>query len=410
MRRRVTVVGRGAPALVGILVAVGVAAGPGAGIGADAGAGDSTDADRRSELEEAIGEAGVAERETIAELTGTRARRAEAEAELERLDAELAAAEAALAVAADDSDTAAGRFYELYYELEERRDDVRRAREVARSRVVDLYVQGEPVAGLDSVAVFLEGDFSTAAAQSQYLEHVARVRQGSLRAVEQAADRLGELADRAERRRALADAAVERARVEQHRVADLREEQADRRGDLARAEADEQRVLERIQAQKGEYENELARLVAESGSIAQMLSARQASQTRSTLVVTRPVPGPIVSGFGPRLHPILGVRRLHQGVDMAAAHGRPIVAAADGVVVWAGERGGYGNCTIIDHGNQYATLYAHQSRFAVSVGQTVRAGETIGSVGNTGLSAGPHLHFEVRLLGIPTNPAPFLAA
>lgn len=406
MRRRVTAGGRVAPALVGILVVVGVAgSGAGVGIAADTGA----DADRRSELEEAIGEAGVAERETIAELTGTRARRAEAEGELARLDAELGAAEAALTVAADDSDTAAGRYYDLYYQLEARRDEVRHAREVARSRIVDLYVQGEPIAGLDTVAVFIEDDFSTAAAESQYLEQVARVRQGSLHAVEQAADRLGDLADRAERRREVADAAVERARVEQERVAALREEQADRRGDLARAEADEQRVLERIQAQKGEYENELSRLVAESGSIAQMLSARQASQTRSTLVVTRPVPGPIVSGFGPRLHPILGVRRLHQGIDMAAAHGRPIVAAADGVVVWAGERGGYGNCTIIDHGNQYATLYAHQSRFGVSVGETVRAGETIGYVGNTGLSAGPHLHFEVRLLGIPVNPAAFLA-
>ena len=88
--------------------------------------------------------------------------------------------------------------------------------------------------------------------------------------------------------------------------------------------------------------------------------------------------------------------------------GTPIHAAADGVVVWAGPRGGYGNCTIIDHGNSLATLYGHQSVIGVTVGQHVTRNQVIGKVGSTGMSTGPHLHFEVRVNGVPVDPLQYL--
>jgi murein DD-endopeptidase MepM/ murein hydrolase activator NlpD len=112
--------------------------------------------------------------------------------------------------------------------------------------------------------------------------------------------------------------------------------------------------------------------------------------------------------FGMRMHPILGYVRMHQGVDVDADQGDPIAALADGVVVWADERSGYGNTVIIDHGNQFATLYAHQSQIVAKVGDTVSGGQVIGFIGSTGLSSGPHLHFEVRDLGVPIDPEPFL--
>jgi murein DD-endopeptidase MepM/ murein hydrolase activator NlpD len=122
-----------------------------------------------------------------------------------------------------------------------------------------------------------------------------------------------------------------------------------------------------------------------------------------------PVPGaPITSPFGPRVDPILGIVGFHPGLDFGATFGTPIEAAGDGVVVWAGPDGGYGNCTIIDHGHSMATLYAHQSMLIVHVGDQVTRGQVIGEVGSTGYSTGPHLHFEVRISGVPVNPLPYL--
>ena len=109
-----------------------------------------------------------------------------------------------------------------------------------------------------------------------------------------------------------------------------------------------------------------------------------------------------------RFDPILETNSMHTGVDFGAPMGTPIHAAADGTVVFAGPRGGYGNCTIIDHGNSLATLYGHQSVIGVTVGQKVTKGQVIGKVGSTGMSTGPHLHFEVRVNGTPVNPMTYL--
>lgn len=117
-----------------------------------------------------------------------------------------------------------------------------------------------------------------------------------------------------------------------------------------------------------------------------------------------PVRGPVVSGFGMRLHPILRIRRMHNGVDIAARWGSPIRAAGPGNVVYTGWFGGFGKMVLIDHGSGVSTLYAHMSRILVRPGQRVASGEVIGRVGSTGLSTGPHLHFEIRVNGRPVDP------
>lgn len=116
--------------------------------------------------------------------------------------------------------------------------------------------------------------------------------------------------------------------------------------------------------------------------------------------------GRISSHFGPRKHPILGYTRQHQGVDYAAPTGTPIRAAGNGRIIHRGARGGYGNTVIIDHGNDYKTLYAHMNGFrrGQSVGSRVRQGEIIGYVGMTGLATGPHLHYEFHVRNKPVNP------
>ncbi len=118
--------------------------------------------------------------------------------------------------------------------------------------------------------------------------------------------------------------------------------------------------------------------------------------------------GRVSSPFGYRIHPILGVRKLHTGIDINGSTGTPISAAADGKVILSQTYGGYGRAVVIDHGGGMATLYAHQSSIAVSVGEVVTRGEVIGYVGCTGSCTGPHLHFEVRLNGVPVDPMQYL--
>ena len=117
-----------------------------------------------------------------------------------------------------------------------------------------------------------------------------------------------------------------------------------------------------------------------------------------------PVHGRVSSPFGERYHPILGYVRMHKGVDLAAAAGTPIVAAADGKVVGAGWHGGYGQQVEIAHASGLETTYGHMSRIAARIGQVVSKGQVIGWVGSTGLSTGPHVHFEVTRNGRPVNP------
>jgi len=117
-----------------------------------------------------------------------------------------------------------------------------------------------------------------------------------------------------------------------------------------------------------------------------------------------PVTGRLTSIFGLRRHPILGYTRMHSGVDYGAAYGAPIFAVSDGRVSWAGRHGGHGNYVRIEHGGGLGSGYAHMSRIAVSPGMGVRAGQVIGYVGSTGLSTGPHLHFEVYQGNRKINP------
>lgn len=122
------------------------------------------------------------------------------------------------------------------------------------------------------------------------------------------------------------------------------------------------------------------------------------------------------AAFGYRIHPILGYNKMHAGIDIGSnavgknINGATIVAAGEGKVIFAGSRSGYGNTVIIDHGNGVTTLYAHQQSggIKVKVGQTVYRRDPIGAVGSTGLSTGPHLHFEVRINGTPVDPMKYL--
>jgi len=197
-------------------------------------------------------------------------------------------------------------------------------------------------------------------------------------------------------------------------VGDLEADLEARRAELAIAYATQKETLDRLDRDIAEFEGELAALAKEESSIRAQIAAAQTPVASSGPTTPnangfiRPVPGAISSGFGMRIHPITGSRRMHNGVDMNASQGDPIHAARAGTVILSGIKGGYGNAVMIDHGGGMVTLYGHQSKLLVAVGQRVDAGEVIGLVGSTGESTAPHLHFEVRIKGTPVDPAKYL--
>ncbi len=116
----------------------------------------------------------------------------------------------------------------------------------------------------------------------------------------------------------------------------------------------------------------------------------------------------LTSTFGVRTDPYTNHRVMHKGVDFAADHGVDVIAPADGVVIFAGTRGGYGKAVVVDHGYGVQTHFAHMSSYKVEVGEEVRRGQVIGAIGNTGRSTGSHLHYEVRVGGIPQDPEKYI--
>jgi murein DD-endopeptidase MepM/ murein hydrolase activator NlpD len=207
----------------------------------------------------------------------------------------------------------------------------------------------------------------------------------------------------AQDKRQLDAEAAEAARLKARRE----REEAHLKADVARR----QELLAQVKEQREALEEALDQMEEASRDIESEIRAlQQTPRGRARLArawtgsFIKPADGPITSGFGSRYHPILHRTRMHTGIDIGAGYGSTIRAAGAGEVIFAGYRGGYGNCVIIDHGGGVSTLYGHCSALTVSEGQQVSQGQPIARVGSTGLATGPHLHFEVRHNGTPVDP------
>ncbi|MDG2264652.1 MAG: peptidoglycan DD-metalloendopeptidase family protein [Candidatus Marinamargulisbacteria bacterium] len=155
------------------------------------------------------------------------------------------------------------------------------------------------------------------------------------------------------------------------------------------------------------FEQNNQALLASSSELASLIRKRKKTTVIGSMQFVKPVLGWLSSSFGYRTHPIFKRRIFHSGIDFAAPSGQKIIAADRGTVVFSGWWGGYGKATILDHGHNITSVYAHQSRIVAKKGQQVEKGQLIGYVGSTGYSTGPHLHFEVRKNGTPINPSTY---
>lgn len=341
--------------------------------------------------------------DAAAQLDATRAEDAELAAAVEQLTVAINAQQ----VLVVDAERRLAAAQEAQAAAERRVTEAARAQDALRSDLQDRAVASFVAEGLspDSMVLSLQ-DPSEAMRRSTLLSTVQSDTGDVL-------EEMRILAEQQALAQAEADAAVAEAATIQAELTRVLEEleqqrrtQTELRAELTRRMADWETQVAELAATDAELtafiQAEQARRAAESGG------ALAPSSATSAQGFQRPIAGEIGSPFGYRVHPIFGTRRLHAGVDIGASSGTPIHAAKAGVVIHSGWRGGYGNAVLVEHEGGVVTLYAHMTRTAAQVGQTVLGGDVIGYVGSTGNSTGPHLHLEVRIGGEPVDPAPFL--
>lgn len=188
-----------------------------------------------------------------------------------------------------------------------------------------------------------------------------------------------------------------------------KQEEADKQKTLEVSRGDASYLKAQVAQDNQALEKQIDELNKEADDLIKEIQKLQGNQSYTGGDFTWPSPGytRITSPFGYRIHPILKVKKMHTGIDIAVPSGKKIVAANSGTVIMSGWYGGYGNVVMVDHGGGIVTLYAHNSKLVVSKGDVVTKGQQVSYSGSTGQSTGPHLHFEVRVNGKYVNPSTY---
>ena len=333
-----------------------------------------------------------------ASLAAVQAQLADAQGEVDLLVAQIQGEEARLAVVN-------GQLEIIQQNLVETTVDLQNTLEDLEVQVVELYMNATA-----SVTTMVLG-FDTAAEASVGLVYVEQVTGQS----EDLLDTFEFLKLEEERQQNLA---FERQNEVEEILTGLAGEKVVLDGEVAKVEAlrieaeanlaNVRSLLSQINSDIAAAEQQHESLEADAARLKDEIAALQDSGGTNPGVLGWPVSGRLSSPYGYRIHPIYGTKRPHTGIDIAASNGTPIAAAGSGKVILAKVFGGYGNAVVVDHGGGLTTLYAHQSRIAVSVGQAVSRGDTIGYVGSTGNSTGAHLHFETAEYGNRVDPLKYL--
>jgi murein DD-endopeptidase MepM/ murein hydrolase activator NlpD len=391
--------GRRSLALAGLALAL-VAAAPAAAddIGDEKAAVDARIASLQAEIAASRDKEGVLSSQlstVVSELEDAQSAVETAEASLSELETSLSSAQTRL-------DRLTARLTMQTRRLERLQAQYERAVAVLESRVRAAYIDQPP----DLLSFLVSASsFDDLVNNVDFLERMGRQDQRVARGVEEAKTRAAaeRLATLRTKRLQAATVSVIAARTDDARIA--RDRLAADRDRLATVRSLKASALRHTRETREDYLAEAEALAAESATLAARIQAAQgadATGAPSAAGFIWPCDGVVTSGFGMRWG------RMHEGIDIACGYGTPVHAVAAGTVIYAGLLGGYGNLVVVDHGNGFATAYAHASAILVSVGQAVAQGEPVTLVGSTGHSTGPHLHFEVRVNGVAVDPLLYL--
>jgi len=338
------------------------------------------------------------------QMSRVKTQKAEASSEAERLRGELGASQARLAAAVQEHDKAQADIHEAeegIQEAAEARDralaEIRDSQETLDTRLVAIYK-----AGTTSYAdvILGAGDFTEMTTRAYLCRKIVDHDIELLNTIEERK----KAAEREQQRLEMEEARLEKAEA---RLLAARKRRAQETETHEQLLAAQNAVVSEWEAKEAQLDAESRQIEAQLAALARGTSGGAQPAQPWTGAWSRPCPGRIGPGgrYGMRRHPILGYTRMHHGVDIGAGYGTAVTAAGSGIVHETTRSSrGYGNKVIINHGNGRTTLYAHLSSISVSRGQAVQTGQKIGEVGSTGLSTGPHLHFEVRINGKSTNP------
>lgn len=393
----------------GLLVVAGLSPNP-AGFGSRAAAQSQEDIDKIAQqiedIDALVSQAEGERTQALEELAVILAELEEANAELEAGRQRVLAVETEIADNEQRRDDTIEVLDRLSIDLAETRLKVEDRRDVVRDRAVEMYMDrsmnfGEALLGVGDVAgVSLGIEYAGQVIESSEellnsLEVLERTEQRQQDEIVRKKLELEEL---------LANLEVKKVELVAEREAlELVAAEVTEKADAAEA------IVAAINAEIAAFEHEKDIAQADIARIEEEIRRKTSGGGGTNPgVLSWPVGGSVTSGFGWRTHPISGASKFHAGIDISAGSGTPISAAGSGTVIVASWYGGYGNTVVIDHGGGLTSLYAHQSSLAVSNGQSVSKGQTIGYVGSTGYSTGPHLHFETRENGTPVNPLNYL--
>jgi len=360
-----------------------------------------SDNGKLSRLQNQVAQANKREGVLTSKISAMNAHIRSLESDLSRTEAKLGQLQSDVAAHQAERDKVNALYLEQSRQLAFARHEYDVSEHHLARRLVEIYENPQT----DSLALVLSSkSFSDAINRIEYLQSIndmdrqvaaqakaMKIRWGILQR------RTGRLLDRVEAEtKAIADQAAAAQRE--------RDRMASTSNQLVNERSGERSTLAKVRESKKAWLDDIAALEAGSAYISSTLSSSgsHSGATPSAAGLIWPVQGTITSPFGMRWG------RMHEGLDIGAPEGTPIWAAAAGTVIYAGWEGGYGNLTVIDHGNGLATAYGHQSLLLVSTGQVVAQGQHIGNVGSTGHSTGPHLHFEVRVNGTPVDPLTYL--